>query len=68
MFKKFETHIGNQRFVLEEDLPEVGWYIYIFDKNGNCVGDHLQDDYAMATTFALEEYKIEEDKWRLVND
>jgi len=68
MFKKFEAYIGKQRFILEEDLPEVGWYIYVFDNNGNCIGDHLQDNYDMAIAFTSEEYKIDKDNWRLIND
>ncbi|WP_406685316.1 hypothetical protein N1F78_06215 [Seonamhaeicola sp. MEBiC1930] len=68
MFRKFETYIGNQRFIIEEDLPEIGWYIYVFDNNGKCISDHLQDDYNTAVAFAHEEYKIEKNNWMLIKD
>lgn len=51
------------RYRIEEDNPDVGWYIYVYDKEGNCIADHLQDSKQMAVSFCKEKYNIPEDNW-----
>jgi len=40
-------------------LPDVGWYLKVFDKNMNCIADHLQNDLDTIIEFGLEEYGLE---------
>ncbi|PID92933.1 MAG: hypothetical protein CSA94_02645 [Bacteroidetes bacterium] len=43
-FKILECKFGDRRFKIEEDLPDVGFYLYVYDPKGNCIADHLQND------------------------
>ncbi|WP_338237894.1 hypothetical protein [Persicobacter diffluens] len=62
-FKILECKFGDKRFKIEEDLPEVGWYLYVYDLNDKCVADHLQDDLETIIDFAFEEYQIPKTNW-----
>jgi len=65
-FKKYQCEFKKRRFVIEEGLPEVGWYIYVFDKSGNCIADHLQDKFEIAVEFAEEEFQVPKENWKEV--
>ena len=67
-FKKYQSHKANHRFVIKEDLPEVGCYLYVYDATGKCVADHLQDNLNSTMEFAQEEFNIEKDSWQLIDD
>ncbi|NOZ20204.1 MAG: hypothetical protein GXP25_03855 [Planctomycetes bacterium] len=62
-FRKLKAEIGNRRFVIEEDLPDIGWYLYVFE-GGRCVADHLQDTLQIAKRQALDDYGVPLDAWR----
>ena len=62
-FQKFVMERGNRRFVIEEDLPAVGWYLYVF-LDGKCVNDYLQDTLDKAKEFAFEEFGISAIGWK----
>lgn len=62
-FKILECKFGDKRFKIEEDLPDVGWYLYVYDLNGKCTADHLQDDFETIIDFAFEEYQIPKTNW-----
>ena len=66
--KKFEARWENQKFVIEEDLPEVGWYLYVYDNDDKCIADHLQDNLTTIIEFAKEEFRIPKSEWREVNE
>jgi len=53
---------NNLTFEIVEDLPEVGFYLYVYDNN-NCLEDHLQDTEQISKEFALEEYGVPLDSW-----
>jgi len=56
---------NNCTYRIEEDNPAIGWYIYVFDKKGKCINDHLQETKEMAFRFCQEKYNIHEDKWEI---
>ena len=56
---------GSEQFKIEEDLPGVGWYVYRFDKLGNCTHDYLQDDLEMAIKCAEEEFGVPPENWKI---
>lgn len=62
-FKILECKFGDKRFKIEEDLPDVGWYLYVYDLNDKCIADHLQDDLKKIIEFAFEEYQIPKTHW-----
>lgn len=62
-FKILECKFGDKRFKIEEDLPDVGWYLYVYDNNGKCIADHLQGDLEAVIDFALEEYLVPKANW-----
>ena len=51
-----------RRFVIEEDLPEVGVYLYVFEGD-KCVEDVLQNDIATCIMVALEDYGVPKELW-----
>ena len=41
-FRKFKAEKNNRKFIIEQDLPDIGWYLKVFEDE-KCVADHLQD-------------------------
>lgn len=60
--KIYEVVVKGKRFQIEEDNPDVGVYLYVYE-NGKCVADYLQDSIQMCMDFALEEYSVSLDLW-----
>lgn len=60
--KKLISHIGSKRFIIDEDLPEVGVYLYVYDRE-NCIYDYLQDSIENCKAIALEKYNVSLDSW-----
>lgn len=61
-FKVFEAEHNNLFFRIEEDLPEVGVYLHVYEK-GNCIRDFLQNDIDTCKDLAYQEYKVPLNKW-----
>ena len=49
-------------FVIEEDNPDVGVYLYVY-REGKCVSDHLQDDITSCIEFAFENFDVPKTLW-----
>jgi len=64
-FKIFETNYNNKVFRIEEDYPEVGAYLYIYE-DGICIKDFLQNSIKDCMEIALEKYQITFDKWNKI--
>lgn len=81
MERKFEKYISQNedyKFVIEEDLPDFGWYLYVYEndriiydclndtfmnEDGRCIYDYLQDSLLMCKEFALEDFNVPLDSW-----
>lgn len=63
-FKILETNYGGKKFRIEEDYPEVGSYLYIYESE-KCVKDYLQNDIDTCKQIAFEDYGVPVDKWIL---
>lgn len=50
-------------FRIEEDLPQVGAYLYVY-KNNICIKDYLQNDVEACKEIAREEYGVPIEKWK----
>ncbi len=55
---KFEDYVA----IIEEDLPGVGFYLYLW-KNGVGLVDYLQDTVDICKEQAFEEFGIPMDSW-----
>tara|TARA_Y100001935_G_scaffold239088_1_gene226265 strand:+ start:1484 stop:1693 length:210 start_codon:yes stop_codon:yes gene_type:complete len=62
-YKSFEAIIGDSRFVIEEDKPEIGWYLYVY-QNGVCTHDYLQDSLAIAKKQAQDQFSVPLEEWK----
>ena len=63
-FNNYEAIQGNFIFRIEEDYPEVGVYLYIYE-DGHCIKDYLQNDIDTCKSIALEEYNVQINSWIL---
>ena len=63
--EKMRTYIAYFRdliFRIEEEVPEVGAYLYIY-KEHKCIYDSLQNDIAACKDLAFEEYDVPLNHW-----
>lgn len=68
MNKQFEKYVVKKKsesFFIEEDLPEVGWYLYRIDKNGKITNDYLQNSKKNAIKFAEKMFDVSPESWKL---
>jgi hypothetical protein len=45
-------------YKIEQDLPDVGVYLYVFNEQGKCIKDFLQSSEEAAKHFAFEEFDV----------
>lgn len=62
-FEKYFIKAENESFLIEEDFPEIGWYLYRIDRNGKTTHDYLQDTKDDAMKYALEVFQIPITSW-----
>lgn len=62
-YKELECRFGDYRFKIEEDLPDIGWFLYVYDLNNKCIADYLQDNLESVVDFAFEEYQVPKNSW-----
>ncbi len=63
-FKILVSRHSEKVFKIEEDFPEVGAYLYVFEK-GECIKDYLQDNIDLCKEFAFEEFNVPLDSWKI---
>lgn len=51
-----------KRFEIVEDLPEVGFYLYVYLKN-KCIEDYLQSSIQTCKDFAFEKFGVPQNIW-----
>ncbi len=61
-FKVFEADYKGIKCIIEEDLPDVGVYLYFY-KNGKCFRDDLQNSISICIKIANEDFQIPYDCW-----
>jgi len=59
---KLEAKYNGKVFIIEEDMPEVGAYLYVLE-GGRCVVDYLQNDIETCIAQAFEEFGVPFDSW-----
>lgn len=63
IFNKITSKHKNLIFIIEEDFPEIGTYLYVYE-NGKCIKDSLQDNISTCKEFAFEEYGVPTESWK----
>ncbi|AHJ96769.1 hypothetical protein [Hymenobacter swuensis] len=53
-------------FMIEEDLPEIGWYLFVYNQNQSCLFDYLQNSQELAKEFAQQEFGVPLSAWNLL--
>jgi hypothetical protein len=38
IYRKYLSTVAGKNFVIEQDVPKVGWYLYVYEI-GNCIAD-----------------------------
>lgn len=61
-FRILETDYNGKKFRIEEDYPEVGTYLYVYEGE-QCVKDYLQNDIEICKQIAFEYFGVPLDKW-----
>lgn len=64
VFQKFSTRVAKRLFVIEEDLPEVGWNLYVYEEQ-HCIYDYLLGSAEICKEFALEKFGVPIDSWKV---
>ncbi len=62
-FVKIEAKHNGLIFIIEEDFPEVGVYLYIYENN-KCIKDFLYDDIDACKNRSFEEYGVPKRNWK----
>lgn len=63
-YRIFEVEYNDMKFKIEEDLPEVGVYLYVYHKD-KCEKDYLQDNIEVCKQIAFEEFGVPYEKWNV---
>jgi hypothetical protein len=58
----YETTFQDKLFRIEEDNPEVGVYLYVYE-DSKCIYDYLQDSIKDCMEFADEEFGVPINSW-----
>lgn len=60
--KIIEATYNGRTFRIEEDYPEIGVYLYVFE-NKKCIKDFLQNSIKDCKEIAYELYGVNDDYW-----
>lgn len=63
-YKLYKTSKDEFHFEIEEDLPDVGWYLRVYDNHNHCIADYLQDTLKDAKDLATEKFEIDQANWK----
>ena len=61
-FIQLKSVQGSREYIIEEDIPEVGWYLKVYE-SGSCIADHLQNDLETIIRQAEDQYLVSPNSW-----
>lgn len=64
-YKKYIAIVDDSRYFAEEDRPEVGWYLHVYE-DGESVADIRQENFETLVDHAASEYGVPKDSWQEV--
>jgi len=64
--KILEAQYDGKVFRIEEDLPEVGYYFYVYE-DGKCIFDYLQENCDQCKEQARKLFEVPLNCWRQIN-
>ena len=62
IFRKYIAIYNGKKFIIEEDIPDVGAYLYVYEKD-KCIYDYLQDNIVNCQKLAFENFEVPLDSW-----
>lgn len=62
-YRQFKVKHKDKVYVIEESLPEIGWYLNVYDKNGVLKYDYLQYTYDVCKRVAEEKFGVPLSAW-----
>jgi hypothetical protein len=65
--KKYKAVLSVREFIIEQDLPDVGYYLYVYE-NGKCIKDYLQNNLPKIMKQAEELYGIKSEMWKEIEE
>ena len=60
---KYICNNGEVNLIIEEDLPDIGAYLYVYNRQGECIADFLQDDAESCKRQAYDLYRVAHNSW-----
>jgi len=63
-YRRLKAKHTGINFLIEEDKPEVGAYLYVF--KGSTVYDYLQDSIQICQRQALEDFGVPLGSWKFI--
>lgn len=61
-----KTEYNGLKFLIEEDFPEVGVYLYVYEGE-KCIQDFLQNNIATCIDQAFDDYGVPKECWIKIN-
>lgn len=65
--QKYKAEYSEKIFVIKQDKPEVGWYLYVYE-NRRCIYDYLQGTLEITKEFAEEQFGVPLEKWEQIEN
>lgn len=59
---------NSQKFTISEDLPGIGFYLYVYNHKNFCTHDYLQDTEEATKKFAFNEFGVPIDSWETLEE
>lgn len=63
---KYQATVGRRKFVVEEILPGIGWYLHVWE-NEKAIADHLQNDFDTIIERVRADYGVPIKAWRKID-
>lgn len=61
---KYISNTKELSLVIEEDSPDIGAYLYVYNSHGDCIADYLQDDVDSCKRQACETFGVALNNWK----
>lgn len=61
--RKYIAKYKGLKYVIEENAPEVGFFIYVFDDQEKCIDDFPMENLEEAKAFALQMFGVPAEIW-----
>ena len=63
-FRILEAKFGSRKFIIKESLPDIGWYLYVYESDGSNSYDYLQNTFEVCKRFANKRFDVPLSAWK----